>query len=161
MTENEVNLAVKKWLVSNGYKYKGVLNSKNDTSRQFKGTKVNPSQPSHQDNSSTSQVLSQVPVPLPYGERLILIDHQGVKDRPVDLIWVEAKGEVGISQLLEGFIRVTCACYWGGGNGLLAIPSAECDKMLEQREFLKRVGVSCERKIGILDAEKKEVHWLT
>ena len=143
MTENEVNISVKKWLESHNYKYKGILNPGNG--------KVN----------STDIGFGQVPVPLPCGERLILIDHTGHNDRTKDLIWVEAKGEVGMSQLLEGFIRVTCACYWGGGSGLLAIPSAECNRMLEQRDFLKRVGISCERKVGILDAEKKEVYWLT
>lgn len=143
MTENEVNISVKKWLESQNYKYKGILN--------FGNGKV----------KSSDVGFGQVPVPLPSGMRSILIDHTGHNDITKDLIWVEAKGEVGMSQLLEGFIRVVCACYWGGGSGLLAIPATECEQMLEQRDFLKRVGVSCERKIGILDAEKKEVHWLT
>jgi len=159
MTENEVNLAVRAWLTRNGYKYKGVLNSKNDTQRLFKETRVDQSQPNQPNNSIANQVFGQVP--LPCRERLILIDHTGHNDRTKDLIWVEAKGEVGMSQLLEGFIRVVCACYWGGGSGLLAIPSIECDQMLEQQDFLRRVGASCERKVGILDAEQKEVHWLT
>ena len=143
MTEDEVNISVKKWLESHNYKYKGILNPENGKA------------------NSNDTGYGQVPIPLPSGERSVLIDHQGVKDRPVDLIWVEAKGEVGMSQLLEGFIRMVCACYWGGGSGLLAIPSAECGGMLEQRDFLERVGLSCERKVGILDAENKEVYWLT
>ncbi len=142
MTEDEVNISVKKWLESHNYKYKGILNYGNG--------KINPS------NTGFGQVL----VPLPSRERLILIDHTGHNDYTKDLIWVEAKGEVGMSQLLEGFTRVVCACYWGGGSGLLAIPSAECETMLEQRDFLRRVGVACERKVGILDAENSEVHWL-
>jgi hypothetical protein len=144
MTEDEVNISVKKWLLSQKYKYKGILNPGSDRAK------------------STDIGFGQVQIPLPNGKRLILIDHQGVRDVPPDLIWVEAKGgEVGMSQLLEGFIRVTCACYWGGGSGLLAIPPAECKIILEQQEFLRLVGVSCERRVGILDAEKQEAYWLT
>jgi len=40
------------------------------------------------------------------------------------------------------------------------MPPEQAQRMLEQRDFLKRVSVSCERRLGILDAEKGEVHWL-
>jgi len=131
MTENEVNLKCRDWLISQGYAYKGVLND-------GKGD-----------------------VPVPDGYNQVRIDHQGIHDRNHDLIWVEAKGSnAGMSDLLEGFIRMVYGCWHGAGRGLLAIPSVECERMLEQRDFLKRVGVSCERKIGILDAGKGEVHWL-
>jgi len=144
VTENEINLAVREWLLQEGYSYKGVCNAEPGLGLKQKDVGY-----------------GQVPIPLPSGERLVLIDHQGVKDRPVDLIWVEAKGsDAGVSQLLEGFIRTTCACYFGAGRGLLAVPTAECEKMLELQDFLKRVAVSCERRMGILDAEKGKVYWL-
>jgi len=52
MTENEVNLAVKKWLESQNYKYKGILNPGNG--------KVN----------SKDTGYGQVSIPLPNGEHL-------------------------------------------------------------------------------------------
>lgn len=143
MTENEVNEVVKGWLLSQGYAYKGILNTGNSKTK------------------SNDIGYGQVPIPFPSGERSILIDHQGHNDRTKDLLWVEAKGgKTGMSQLLEGFIRVCAACYWGGGSGLLAIPTTECEQMLEQWDFLKRVAMSCERRVGILDAEKRIVNWL-
>ncbi len=142
MTENEVNEAVKKWLTGQGYTYKGILNPGN--------------------GKANSKDTGYGQVSVPDGTRSVLIDHTGHNDFTKDLIWVEAKGgECGMSQLLEGFVRMVYGCYHGGGSGLLATPSAECSRMLEQRDFLKRVGISCERKVGILDAEKGEVQWLT
>jgi len=139
-TENEVNVKCREWLGKNGYKYKGILNAKPEKSTDENG-------------------FGQVPIP--DGTRSVLIDHQGVRDRPVDLIWIEAKGsDVGMSQLLEGFIRMVYACYHGGGKGLLAIPTIESARMLEQSDFLRRVAVSCERQVGILDAEGGSVTWL-
>lgn len=144
MTEDEVNEKVKQWLENQGYKYKGILKARNGS------------------ENPTGTGYGQVPIPLPSGDRLILIDHQGVKDKPVDLLWVEAKGSsIGMSQLLEGFIRVTCACYWGGGRGLLAIPSMEYEALKEQQGFLTRVSISCDRSVGLLDAETDAVTWLT
>lgn len=153
MTENEINLSVKSWLLSNGFKYKGVLNTKNNT-----GT--NP--------VSTQPIEGVVPkdvgfgqVPVPDGTRNVLIDHTGHKDRPVDLIWVEAKGSgVGLSALLQGFARVAYACYHGSGRGLLACPTTEFEMMFAQKDFLRAIGIASERSLGLLDAERGEVYWL-
>lgn len=130
MTEDEVNERVERWLIERGYKYKGILNVG----------------------------LGQVPVP--DGTRQVLLDHQGVKDNPIDLVWIEAKGSgVNFSQLLEGFIRVGYGVFHGGGKGYLAIPHNEYEKLLEQKDFLKAVAESVNGKgtMGLLDAENGEL----
>jgi len=129
MTEDEVNVKCREWIEKRGFKYKGVLN---------KG-------------------LGQVPIPL--GERSVLIDHQGVNDRERNLIWIEAKGDVNLSQLLEGFIRVTYAVYEGGGTGYIAVPHNEFGILTERLDFLKAVALSVNGKgmMGILDVEGGEV----
>lgn len=140
MTEDEVNISCKHWIESQKFKYKGVLNTKPKTEYEPNG-------------------YGQVPVP--DGNRQVLLDHQGIKDSPIDLIWIEAKGsDVGMSQLLEGFTRMAYAVYHGGGKGLLAVPSNEFNQMKEQVGFLKAIGVASERQLGLLDAETMVVHWL-
>ncbi len=141
MTEDEVNLKCKAWIENNGFKYKGVLN--------LGCSKI----------KSRDTGFGQVSIP--DGTRSVLIDHQGHNDRTKDLIWIEAKGSgVGMSQLLEGFIRVVYACYHGGGYGLLAVPEEEYHRVVKQEDFLRRVSISCERKIGVLNADSGEVFWL-
>ena len=129
MNEDEVNLKCREWIEKRGYKYKGILN---------KG-------------------LGQVPIPT--GERTVLIDHQGINDRERDLVWIEAKGDVNLSQLLEGFIRVTYAVYEGGGTGYLAVPRTEFELLVERLPFLRAVALSVNGKgmMGILDVESGEV----
>lgn len=127
MSENEVNLKVKEWLEKQGYHYKGILN-------KGKGQ-----------------------VAIPDGNRQVLLDHQGIKDSPIDLVWVEAKGSgVNFSGLLEGFIRTVYAIYHGGGDGFLATPHAEYQKLLEQKDFLEAVALAVNGKgtMGLLDVEK-------
>lgn len=129
MTEDEVNIYCREWLISKGYKYKGILN----------------------------QGLGQVPVP--DGTRSVLIDHQGFRDDLPDLIWIEAKGsELNLSELLEGFIRVNYAVFEGGGRGYLATPNKEFNLLLEREEFLEAVAHSVNGKgqIGLLDVEKEQ-----
>jgi hypothetical protein len=142
MTEGQVNEAVRVWLEHQGYSYKGVLNSKPTGKADPNG-------------------YGQVPVPDGSIPPAVLIDHQGVKDREHEIIWVEAKGEnCGMSDLLQGFVRVAYACYHGAGSGLLAAPTGQARRMMGQRAFLERVAASCERRLGVLDAEEKEVCWL-
>lgn len=129
MTEDEVNLEVKRWLTGHHFRYKGILN---------KG-------------------LGQVPVP--DGTRNVLIDHQGFRDDLPDLVWVEAKGsDLNLSQLLEGFIRVTYAVFEGGGRGYLATPHKEFELLVERRDFLKAIAYSVNGRgqMGLLDVEKQE-----
>ena len=151
MTENEVNEKCKEWLLANDYKYKGVCNT----------SKEKPGKSKLASGGSKDTGFGDVPVPDGNDQAQVLIDHQGVKDRKHEIIWVEAKGgDSSMSDLLQGFIRMVYACYWGGGSGLLAVPSAECQRMLQQRDFLKRVSVSCERRIGVLDAGTGKAYWL-
>lgn len=127
MTEDEVNQKVKEWLENHFFKYKGILNIG----------------------------LGQVPVP--DGTRSVLLDHQGFRDDIPDLLWIEAKGSgCSLSELLEGFIRLTYGIFMGGGNGYLAIPHNEFEILLERREFLEAVSRSTNGKgyIGLLDAEE-------
>lgn len=143
MTENQVNKEVEKLLISQGYKYKGVNKSRKLT---------------------TKDIVNVGQVPIPDGTRQVLIDHQGIKDQPIDLIWIEAKGSgVGMSQLLEGFSRVGYACYCGGGKGLLAIPDAEFNQLLEilPKGYLSKIAKASERTMGLLNAETSIIEWLT
>lgn len=166
MTEDEINLKVKEWLLSQGFKYKGVLNSKNTT--VIKSVLNKPaelkskSQDTNHSINSVTQDIGWGQIPVPDGTRSVLIDHTGHKDYPtVDLIWIEAKGSgVGMSQLLEGFARMAYAVYHGGGRGLLACPTAEFEMMLVQSEFLGHIGTASERSLGLMDGETDRVEWL-
>jgi hypothetical protein len=143
MTEDEVNRVVEKWLISQGYKYKGV-NKTRKLSRRDK----------HSDNN-----VGQVPVP--DGYRQVLIDHQGIMDNPIDLLWVEAKGSnTGMSQLLEGFIRMAYAVYHGGGKGILATPTIEYQQIKEQEGFLRAIAIASDKSLGLLNAETYCLYWL-
>lgn len=129
MTENEVNIRCRTWLLSKGFNYKGILNTG----------------------------LGQVPVP--DGTRSVLIDHQGFRDDIPDLVWIEAKGsDLNLSQLLEGFIRVNYAVFEGGGSGYLAVPAKEYEMLLEHREFLESVAhtVNGRGQIGLLNVENHQ-----
>lgn len=164
MTEDEVNGKVKEWLLSHSYHYKGILNSAKGNLNQRKQNQYKPSYYSTRHGKATTYPIitkkggyGQVPVPLPNGSRSILIDHQGVKDNPIDLLWIEAKGSGdNLSELLEGFVRLCAAIYYGRGNGYLAIPHREFNLLLEQKEFLKAVANSVNGKgtMGLLDIEK-------
>jgi len=139
MKEDEVNLKCRGWLEEQGYDYKGILNARPKEKCSDNG-------------------YGQVPCPDGIGQ--VLIDHQGKRDRPVDLIWIEAKGAgVNFSTLLEGYIRVVYACYWGGGRGLLAVPSREYERVIEQKAFLAKVAQAAERQMGVLNAEENKIVW--
>lgn len=133
LTEDEVNIKVRDWLIAQGYIYKGILN-------KGKG---------------------QVPVPVePQCE---YIDHQGEKLNPPERLWVEAKGSHNsVSDFLQGFIRLTFAIWYGGGDGLLALPEDGLNKILAFREFLERVAIATmdRGKIGLFNADTNEVTWL-
>lgn len=144
MTEDEVNVAVRRWLEANGWHYKGILRN------------------------------GQVPVPIEGAK--VLIDHQGefisnqldsvgmcsahLSSVAPSRLWVEAKGSGHpLSEYLEGFIRIAFAIYYGGGDGLLAIPHKEFDDLREIEEFLVQISKVFKSKgrLGLLDAEREEV----
>jgi hypothetical protein len=140
MLEDEVNLVCKKWLEANNYKYKGILNTR---------------------PNSKANVNGYGQVPIPDGYKQVLIDHCGINDKERNLIWIEAKGsDVGMSQLLEGFIRMAYACYHGGGKGLLAIPHEEFNQMKEQEGFLKAIAIASEKQLGLFDTEKDNIYYM-
>jgi hypothetical protein len=99
----------------------------------------------------------QVPVPIE-GVR-ILIDHQGEKLTPAERLWVEAKGEVKMSEVLEGFVRLCFAVFYGGGDGLLAVPQRQFRHLLEIQEFLGQMAMvfRSRGKIGLFNAEGGDI----
>jgi len=74
-----------------------------------------------------------------------------IQPRSPHILWVECKGDVNLSELLEGFIRVEFAVYYGGGLGLLAIPNNATQKLLKYKDFLKN------NTVGILNIEKGQI----
>lgn len=88
--------------------------------------------------------------------REVILDFYAYKDSPF-ILWVEVKGDVSLSQLLEGFIRVELATYLGGGQGLLAVPHKATQRLLQHRRFLSQA----EKVIAILDVEREQTHHLS
>lgn len=85
-------------------------------------------------------ILSSGDVPVPDGNRRVLIDHQGFRKEDLDLIWVEAKGSgTNFSELLAGFAKLLYAVYHGGGRGYLAVPSEEYEIIMEQKDFFDSI----------------------
>lgn len=71
--------------------------------------------------------------------RDVLLDFYGWKaGNPPEIVWVEAKGDVGISDLLEGFIRTEFACHQGGGHGILAVPREQAERLAKYSDFLSQ-----------------------
>lgn len=107
-------------------------------------------------------ILNKGQVPVPDGIGSVWIDHQGCKDNPPDILWVEAKGSVEFSQLLQGFIRVAYAVWWGGGRGLIAAPRKEANLLRDQSKFLSIVGkaIAGEGSLGVFNAEDFVVKYL-
>lgn len=162
MTENEVNLKVKRWLIDHRFRYKGVCNTAKIT--EIKSTAKQPnemeskSQKTNHSRASISKKSGFGQVPVPDGTRSVLIDAQGFRDDIPDLVWVEAKGSgLNLSELLEGFIRVNYAVYEGGGRGYLATPHKEFELLLERKDFLEAVAhsVNGRGQMGLLDVEKQ------
>lgn len=158
MKEEEVNKAVKKWLEKNGYTYKGVAKEKGK--------------------------YGSGDVPVPNGKRDVLIDNQGTRlvdeegnivsflderyyktDKKTDklhfeVIWIEGKGDdVGFSEILEGFIRVVYAVFYGGGIGLLATGRERFEKIMEEKSFFESVAKVTigKGKVGVMNTETEEV----
>jgi len=82
-------------------------------------------------------------------DREVIIDYWLFKE-PNENVWVECKGNQGISDLLEGFIRLEFAIFYGGGKGFLAVPNEAFCKLEKYKDFLKQAdGV-----IKLLNVEK-------
>ena len=90
-------------------------------------------------------------------EREVILDFYGYREvNEPEILWVECKGDQNLSELLEGFIRVEFAVHYGGGTGVLAIPTEAATKIFKYGDFLKQAtGI-----IEILDVEKGTAHRL-
>ena len=71
------------------------------------------------------------------------------KVRP-DVIWIECKGDVGFSTVLEGLIRTAFATYVNGGRGILTLPRKQYLIMEKYRDFL-----NCKGNLEVLCVEEK------
>lgn len=70
--------------------------------------------------------------------RDVILDFYGFQNtNPPSILWVECKGDESLSQVLEGFIRTEFAIFYGGGQGILAVPERATKKLLKYKEFLK------------------------
>jgi len=98
----------------------------------------------------------EVPVPTTFG-RNVKIDALLEKE-PNERIWVEAKGEANLSDLIQGSGRLIFAVYYGGGKALLAIDRQRTATLLQYGDFLKWFAGGM--KLGILNVEDQETTWL-
>jgi hypothetical protein len=57
---------------------------------------------------------------------------------PPEIVWVECKGDVNLSDLIEGFARTEFACHMGGGRGILAAPQEQVAQMLKYSGFFSQ-----------------------
>ena len=144
MKEEQVHLLSKSFLLKKGYSYKGVCNE--NTTRENKY------------NGEDEPVGGDVPVPVISDIAIVKIDHQGEKDG--DRLWIEDKGSCNTSTILEGFNRVCFAVWYGGGDGLLSVPSDRIQLVNDIEDFLIRNAqvTNGKGRVGILDAETGE-HW--
>ena len=87
--------------------------------------------------------------------REVILDFYAYRDKNGDpeIIWVEAKGDVNLSELLEGFIRLEFAVWRGGGLGILSIPHKATLKLLKYRQFLRQA----ENTLALLDVETQKL----
>ena len=68
----------------------------------------------------------------------IILDFHAHND--VDDIWCECKGDVGVSQLLEGFIRLQAALHYNKGRGMLVTTRAAKSRfLLRYKDFFERL----------------------
>jgi len=98
----------------------------------------------------------EVPVPTTFG-RDVKIDALLEKE-PNDRIWVEAKGEANLSDLIQGSGRLIFAVYYGGGKALLAIDRKRTARLLQYIDFLKWFAGGL--KLGLFNVEDQEIRWL-
>jgi len=87
-------------------------------------------------------------------EREVILDYFGYREKEEpEILWIECKGDVSLSQLLEGFIRTEFAVYYGGGHGILACPTKAIEKLMNHRDFLKQ----SENVICLLNVENPQL----
>jgi hypothetical protein len=99
------------------------------------------------------KVKPDPPAPLDSEKPEVLLDLYAYRNTEPEVYWLECKGDVNLSELLEGFIRTELCVHYGGGLGLLAVPSLSARKLMRIKDFLGR---SFE-KIALLDVEKGKI----
>ncbi len=102
------------------------------------------------------RVKTEVPLPHPNGLREVVLDlhaYKDINDEP-DIIWCECKGDVGMSQLLEGFIRLLACIIYGGSKGYLFLPHDATERILKYPEVLE-IATNVMR---IVDIETETIH---
>jgi len=102
------------------------------------------------------KVKPEPSAPIDSENRELALDFHAYREKPPEIVWVECKGDVGLSQLLEGFVRTEFCTHYGGGLGLLALPTCGRKRLLKFGDFLSH---SLE-KVALLDAEEGEVYKL-
>jgi len=99
-------------------------------------------------------IRPEPPAPIDEENRELVLDFYAYRETEPEVLWIEAKGDVGVSQFLEGFVRTELCVHYGGGLGLLALSTEGCNRLLKYSGFLEH---SVE-KIAVLDVEKKVVY---
>ncbi len=137
MEEPEVKIRFENYLKKQGY-IKVEKNGKPQMTRGFGNT--------------------YTPEPNTDEQRNVRLDYYIYKDStPPEVTWVECKGDLNLSGLLEGFVRVEYAIWLNGGQGLFVCPTEAINMMLEIREFLSK---AVSNQIQILNAETMETYQL-
>lgn len=98
----------------------------------------------------------EVPVPTALGND-VKIDAQ-IEKAPSERIWIEGKGNVGMSAMIEGLGRIAFAVYYGGGKGMLAIDDTRTKRLKQYKAFLKWFGGGI--KLGIFNVENEKITWI-
>jgi hypothetical protein len=71
-------------------------------------------------------------------DRNVVLDFYAFKEGP-QILWIECKGNVNLSELIEGFARLEFALFYGGGKGLFCAPVKQIRLMEEFGEYFKQV----------------------
>lgn len=71
------------------------------------------------------------------------------KTRP-DALWIECKGDVGFSAVLEGLVRTAFAIYINGGQGMLSLPMKQYLLMRKYKNFM-----DCKKELEVICVEGK------
>ena len=72
------------------------------------------------------------------------------KKQNPDVIWIECKGNVCFSGVLEGFVRTAFAIYINGGQGMLSLPRKQYLLMKKYKDFM-----DCEKELEVICVEGK------
>jgi len=154
MKEKEVNEKVKVWLEKQNYSYKGVLkggdvpiaNGKRDVKLDAHGVRL---------INNKNKIV-------PFDEDKGYDKNNNTKDYQFESIWIEAKGDVGMSDLIEAFGRVCYAVWHSRGLGLVAVPEKQFEMMIDEKDFFMKMAEVTVGKGGveILNVETNTVIWL-